>query len=105
MNGAVLVLEALTRREKPITIADLSASLGIPRRDVEAAIQHLRRASEGAVCSDKRGVWLARDREELRDMVSRLWSRIYEQMATARGLAELLERIDGQESLELDVAS
>lgn len=100
-DNATAVLEVLTAKDSPRTIRELAYITGLTRREVEDAIQHLRATSRSPICSDGRGVWIARDREELRDMIARLDGRCATQHATARGLRRLLERLDGQTTWEV----
>lgn len=76
------------------TYEALSARLGLPRREIEGAVEQLRR--DGApVCTGSRGVWLTTDANELREQYRRLRRRAIHQLANLRRMlrtAESLER-------------
>jgi len=76
------------------TYAALSARLGLPRREIEAAVEELRR-SGSPICTGAAGAWLTQDPAELREQYRRLRSRALHQLANLRGLlrtADAMER-------------
>ncbi len=76
------------------TYEALSARLGLPRREIEAAIESLRRDGV-AVCTGRRGVWLTNDPAEVREQYRRLRRRAIHQLANLRRMlrtAEAMER-------------
>lgn len=76
------------------TYEALSDRLGLPRREIEAAVEQLRR--EGApVCTGSRGVWLTTDPAEIREQYRRLRRRAIHQLTNLRRMlrtAEAMER-------------
>jgi biotin operon repressor len=88
------VLSVLT--EHPQTIEELTARTGLPRRQVEAALERIRREGMAPICSEsfpRRGVWLARSLDELEADIERGERRIRTMLATRRGQKRLLRRL------------
>lgn len=76
------------------TYEALSARLGLPRREIESAVETLRRDGV-AVCTGSRGVWLTTDPAEVREQYRRLRRRAIHQLANLRRMlrtAEAMER-------------
>jgi biotin operon repressor len=76
------------------TYEALSARLDLPRRDIEAAVEELRR-SGAPICTGSRGVWLTQDPAELREQYRRLRRRALHQLANLRQMlrtADAMER-------------
>jgi biotin operon repressor len=96
MTDPELVLATLQASNAPRTIADLEQATGIPRREVEAALQALRLAGE-PIGSGSRGVWLVRTAQEAREMAQRLRERAETQLATAGALAATADEMAAAE--------
>jgi biotin operon repressor len=72
----------------------LSARLGLPRREIEAAVEEMRRAGV-PVCTGPAGAWLTQDPGEVREQYRRLRRRALHQLANLRRMlrtAEVMER-------------
>src|SRR5439155_15965097 len=67
------------------TIGELAEELNVSRRQVEAAVESLRR-SGAPICTGSRGVWLSQDAEELLANYRALRARALRQLANLRGL-------------------
>jgi len=76
----------------------LSVRLGLPRREIEEAVEGMRRDGV-AICTSSsgkhRGVWLTSDPDEVREQYRRLRQRAIHQLANLRRMlrtAEAMER-------------
>lgn len=92
----LITLAAGGRRTQP----ELAYALGVPVREVQQSLQRLRVAGE-PICSGDRGVWLARDADELAASNRRLHHRLAEQYRTLRAQRRAEARLRDQLELTL----
>ena len=90
-----LVLSALHGRDarRAVTKAWLAMSTGLPTRQVEATIEHIRRTSIALVASGGEGYWLPTSLTEAEENIERRHSRAIRQMSTLTGERELIARM------------
>jgi hypothetical protein len=89
------VLAVLREARADVTIAELCATLRLPRRVVEAAIEDLRRDGQPLV-SSSRGVRYTDDPAEVRACVDALRRRAAQQFITARSLRRTAGRLTAE---------
>jgi DNA-binding transcriptional regulator YhcF (GntR family) len=80
-------------RDDAVTQRRLARHLGIQCRDVQAAVEELRR--EGyPVCTGNRGVWVTADPEEIRDQYRALRRRALHQLSNLRRMLRTAESLE-----------
>lgn len=91
-------------RDRARTLGELAESMGAPRRELEKAVEALRRAGK-PICSGPDGIWLTDSPAELRDQYRRLRRRYITQAVGARELLRTAARLErGQLTLFGDAA-
>ena len=97
-----LILSALHGRdaERAVTKAWLAMSTGLPTRQVEATIEHIRRESIALVASGGEGYWVPATLEEAEENIERRHSRAVRQMTTLQGERALIARMRDAEAPE-----
>ena len=97
-----VVLSALHGRDarNPVTKAWLAMSTGLPTRQVEATIEHIRRESIALVASGGEGYWLPATLEEAEENIERRHSRAIHQIETCQGERALIARMREAEAPE-----
>jgi biotin operon repressor len=81
----------------PVTIADIARDLGLPRREVEQAIQSLR-LQGNPIATGQDGVRLARTADELAESNRSLHHRLVQQYQTLRAQRRAEARLRAGES-------
>ena len=77
----------------PRTMGDIALLTGLPRRRVEEAVEAIRKGGVAPVCSDGRGLWLARDVAEYQANVDGRRRRAVGQLVTVREERRLVRRL------------
>jgi len=90
-----LILSALHGRDasRAVTKAWLAMSTGLPTRQVEATIEHIRRESVALVASGGEGYWLPATLAEAEENIERRHSRALHQLGTVGGERTLVRRM------------
>ena len=91
MTTEARVLAVLTN--VPRTKAEIAAGLRITPREVEAAVETLRKRSLGMICSGAPGYWRASTLDEYRANVAARRRRYISQALTVRGELRLIRRL------------
>ena len=97
-----LVLSALHGRDaqRAVTKAWLAMSTGLPTRQIEATIEHVRRESVALVASGGEGYWIPATLAEAEENIERRHSRAIHQIETCQGERALVARMRDAEAPE-----
>ncbi len=91
MSIEAIVLDAI--RTEPGTLGELWAATSIPPREIQAAIEAMRKRGVAPICSGARGYWMARSTDEYAANVEARRRRALVQLLTVRGERRLLRRL------------
>lgn len=100
MTTSTLARHLRVGRGNAVTIEAIAEAAGVPRRDVERAVQEARLAGYPIISGD-RGLWVASSLQELVDQRERLRARARNQLVTARGLDKAIQAWSRQATLGL----
>ena len=100
MTTPGLVRHLRVGRGNAVTIDAIAEAAGVPRREVERAVQDARLAGFPVISGD-RGLWVASSLQELVDQRERLRARARTQLVTARGIDKAIAAWSRQATLGL----